>query len=64
MTVVGARDVPGLLHRYGRPVRYGYTERTQPLSAYQTVFALPRPDGAGSAEVPSTGRPFPAGMVA
>ncbi|WP_143671114.1 S-adenosylmethionine:tRNA ribosyltransferase-isomerase, partial [Streptomyces sp. Ru87] len=31
--------VPALMERYGRPVRYGYTERDQPLSAYQTVFA-------------------------
>ncbi len=64
VSVVGARDVPGLLHRYGRPIRYGYTERDQPLPAYQTVFALRRPDGAGSAEMPSAGRPFTAAMVA
>ncbi|MFF9870267.1 S-adenosylmethionine:tRNA ribosyltransferase-isomerase [Streptomyces sp. NPDC013953] len=56
--------VPGLLARYGRPVRYGYTERDQPLAAYQTVFARPSPDGAGSAEMPSAGRPFTAGTVA
>lgn len=57
-------DVPGLLRRHGRPIRYGYTERDQPLSAYQTVFALPSPDGSGSAEMPSAGRPFTAGLVA
>ncbi len=57
-------DVPELLAGYGRPVRYGYTERDQPLSAYQTVFARPSPDGSGSAEMPSAGRPFTAGMVA
>ncbi|MET9431434.1 S-adenosylmethionine:tRNA ribosyltransferase-isomerase [Streptomyces sp. NPDC003036] len=56
--------VPELLSRYGRPIRYGYTERDQPLAAYQTVFARPSPDGAGSAEMPSAGRPFTAGMVA
>ena len=56
--------VPGLLARYGRPIRYGYTERDQPLEAYQTVFALPSADGAGSAEMPSAGRPFTAGLVA
>ncbi|MFF8274501.1 S-adenosylmethionine:tRNA ribosyltransferase-isomerase [Streptomyces lateritius] len=56
--------VPALLARYGRPIRYGYTERDQPLAAYQTVFALPSPDGAGSAEMPSAGRPFTAGLVA
>ncbi|MFD4695319.1 S-adenosylmethionine:tRNA ribosyltransferase-isomerase [Streptomyces sp. NPDC058463] len=58
------RDVPGLLNRYGRPIRYAYTERDQPLSAYQTVFAVPSPDGAGSAEMPSAARPFTAGLVA
>ncbi|MGJ7416307.1 S-adenosylmethionine:tRNA ribosyltransferase-isomerase [Streptomyces cinereoruber] len=57
-------DVPGLLGRYGRPIRYGYTERDQPLSVYQTVFARPSPDGAGSAEMPSAGRPFTPGLVA
>ncbi|MFF5936016.1 S-adenosylmethionine:tRNA ribosyltransferase-isomerase [Streptomyces sp. NPDC012508] len=56
--------VPALLARYGRPIRYGYTERDQPLSAYQTVFSLPSPDGAGSAEMPSAGRPFTARLVA
>ncbi|MBT2490084.1 S-adenosylmethionine:tRNA ribosyltransferase-isomerase [Streptomyces sp. ISL-96] len=61
---VSARDVPGLLRRYGRPIRYGYTERDQPLAAYQTVFALPSPDGGGSAEMPSAGRPFTAALVA
>ncbi|MEU0441745.1 S-adenosylmethionine:tRNA ribosyltransferase-isomerase [Streptomyces sp. NPDC006186] len=55
--------VPGLLREHGRPVRYAYTERDQPLSVYQTVFAVPSPDGAGSAEMPSAGRPFTAGTV-
>ncbi|MEV5982333.1 S-adenosylmethionine:tRNA ribosyltransferase-isomerase [Streptomyces sp. NPDC052114] len=59
-----AADVPELLRRHGRPIRYSYTERDQPLSAYQTVFALPSADGAGSAEMPSAGRPFTAVMVA
>ncbi|WP_267241447.1 S-adenosylmethionine:tRNA ribosyltransferase-isomerase [Streptomyces sp. PR69] len=57
-------DVERLLRRHGRPIRYGYTERDQPLSAYQTVFALPSPDGSGSAEMPSAARPFTAGLVA
>ncbi|ATL26726.1 S-adenosylmethionine:tRNA ribosyltransferase-isomerase [Streptomyces formicae] len=57
-------DVPGLLRRHGRPIRYSYTDRDQPLSAHQTVFALPSPDGAGSAEMPSAGRPFTAALVA
>ncbi|MEU5280084.1 S-adenosylmethionine:tRNA ribosyltransferase-isomerase [Streptomyces asoensis] len=59
-----AGAVPGLLREYGRPIRYSYTERDQPLSVYQTVFALPSPDGSGSAEMPSAARPFTAGLVA
>jgi S-adenosylmethionine:tRNA ribosyltransferase-isomerase len=57
-------DVLGLLGRHGRPIRYSYTERDQPLSAYQTVFALPGADGSGSAEMPSAARPFTARLVA
>ncbi|MFJ2773010.1 S-adenosylmethionine:tRNA ribosyltransferase-isomerase [Streptomyces sp. NPDC087300] len=57
-------DVPGLLRRHGRPIRYSYTDGDQPLAAHQTVFALPSADGAGSAEMPSAGRPFTAGLVA
>ncbi|CAM5613007.1 S-adenosylmethionine:tRNA ribosyltransferase-isomerase OS=Streptomyces violarus OX=67380 GN=FHS41_008194 PE=4 SV=1 [Streptomyces violarus] len=56
--------VPGLLREHGRPIRYSYTERDQPLSVYQTVFALPSADGAGSAEMPSAARPFTARVVA
>ncbi|WP_405832376.1 S-adenosylmethionine:tRNA ribosyltransferase-isomerase [Streptomyces sp. NBC_01176] len=56
-------DVSGLLRRHGRPIRYSYTERDQPLSVYQTVFALPSDDGAGSAEMPSAARPFTARLV-
>ncbi|MBE8473285.1 S-adenosylmethionine:tRNA ribosyltransferase-isomerase [Streptomyces justiciae] len=66
--VDGARvpgaGVPGLLREYGRPIRYSYTERDQPLSVYQTVFALPQPGGVGSAEMPSAARPFTARLVA
>ncbi|MEV4881466.1 S-adenosylmethionine:tRNA ribosyltransferase-isomerase [Streptomyces cyaneofuscatus] len=58
------RDVPELLGRYGRPIRYAYTERDQPLAAYQTVFAVQAPDGSGSAEMPSAARPFTAALVA
>ncbi|MFJ5551575.1 S-adenosylmethionine:tRNA ribosyltransferase-isomerase [Streptomyces sp. NPDC093225] len=61
---VPVTGVPALLDRYGRPIRYRYTERDQPLSAYQTVFALPDADGAGSAEMPSAARPFTAELVA
>lgn len=56
--------VAEVLREHGRPIRYSYTERDQPLSVYQTVFALPSQDGAGSAEMPSAGRPFTARMVA
>ncbi|MEW2572002.1 S-adenosylmethionine:tRNA ribosyltransferase-isomerase [Streptomyces sp. NPDC047070] len=61
---VSDADVPGLLRRHGRPIRYSYTDRDQPLSAYRTVFALPSADGAGSAEMPSAARPFTARLVA
>jgi S-adenosylmethionine:tRNA ribosyltransferase-isomerase len=56
-------DVLGLLRAHGRPIRYAYTERNQPLSAYQTVFALPSADGPGSAEMPSAARPFTPRLV-
>ncbi|MFG2723454.1 S-adenosylmethionine:tRNA ribosyltransferase-isomerase [Streptomyces sp. NPDC048416] len=61
---VSVADVPGFMRRHGRPIRYSYTERDQPLAAYQTVFALPAPDGLGSAEMPSAARPFTVDLVA
>ncbi|MET8667831.1 S-adenosylmethionine:tRNA ribosyltransferase-isomerase [Streptomyces tendae] len=61
---VSGAGVPALLREHGRPIRYSYTERDQPLSVYQTVFALPYADGTGSAEMPSAARPFTAGLVA
>lgn len=60
---VSGPDVLGLLRAHGRPVRYSYTERDQPLSVYQTVFAVPSADGVGSAEMPSAARPFTAQLV-
>lgn len=57
-------EVLGMLREHGRPIRYSYTERDQPLSVYQTVFAVPSADGTGSAEMPSAGRPFTARLVA
>ncbi|WP_395572727.1 S-adenosylmethionine:tRNA ribosyltransferase-isomerase [Streptomyces sp. BK79] len=60
---VSGAEVSALLREHGRPIRYAYTERDQPLSAYQTVFALPSQDGAGSAEMPSAARPFTARLV-
>ncbi|MGW2699826.1 S-adenosylmethionine:tRNA ribosyltransferase-isomerase [Streptomyces sp. NPDC001340] len=61
---VSGAQVLRVLREHGRPIRYSYTERDQPLSVYQTVFALPAPDGAGSAEMPSAARPFTARLVA
>jgi S-adenosylmethionine:tRNA ribosyltransferase-isomerase len=61
---VSGAEVLGMLREHGRPIRYSYTERDQPLSVYQTVFALPSPDGTGSAEMPSAARPFTARLVA
>ena len=57
-------SVAALLRKHGRPIRYSYTERDQPLSVYQTVFSLPMEDGTGSAEMPSAARPFTARLVA
>nr|WP_051095058.1 S-adenosylmethionine:tRNA ribosyltransferase-isomerase [Streptomyces sp. LaPpAH-108] len=61
---VSGAPVARVLGEYGRPIRYSYTTRDQPLAAYQTVFALPSADGAGSAEMPSAARPFTARTVA
>ncbi|WP_316762358.1 S-adenosylmethionine:tRNA ribosyltransferase-isomerase [Streptomyces herbicida] len=61
---VAGAEVTGLLREHGRPIRYSYTERDQPLSVYQTVFALPSADGTGSAEMPSAARPFTPRLVA
>ncbi|MDI5974403.1 S-adenosylmethionine:tRNA ribosyltransferase-isomerase [Streptomyces sp. SL13] len=61
---VSMADPVRYLHRYGRPIRYAYTERDHPLSAYRSVFSVPSPDGPGSAEMPSAARPFTAALVA
>jgi S-adenosylmethionine:tRNA ribosyltransferase-isomerase len=57
--VTGPRPLERHLVRYGRPIAYGYLDRSYPLSAYQTVFAT-RP---GSAEMPSAARPFSQDLV-
>jgi S-adenosylmethionine:tRNA ribosyltransferase-isomerase len=44
---------------HGRPIRYAYVDRPWPIEAYQTVYATE----AGSAEMPSAGRPFSAEVV-
>jgi S-adenosylmethionine:tRNA ribosyltransferase-isomerase len=55
---VARLDLPGparsWLTVHGRPVRYGYSERPWPLTAYQNVYVTE----PGSAEMPSAGRPF------
>jgi len=50
---------PAYLARNGRPIRYGYVGRDWPVSAYQTVYGTE----AGSAEMPSAGRPFTAELI-
>jgi S-adenosylmethionine:tRNA ribosyltransferase-isomerase len=48
------------MQRSGSPIRYGYLEPPYPpLASYQTLFAR----SAGSAEMPSAGRPFTARVV-
>ena len=53
--------LPGSVRSYlgtmGRPIAYDYVARPWPLEAYQTVYARRR-GSAGSAEMPSAGRPF------
>ncbi|TCO65876.1 S-adenosylmethionine:tRNA ribosyltransferase-isomerase [Actinocrispum wychmicini] len=52
-------DVPAMLARYGRPIKYAYVPGDWPIEDYQTVFAR----HPGSAEMPSAGRPFSAELV-
>jgi S-adenosylmethionine:tRNA ribosyltransferase-isomerase len=47
------------LERHGYAIRYRYVERSWPLEAYQTAFAV----DPGSAEMPSAGRPLSAELV-
>jgi S-adenosylmethionine:tRNA ribosyltransferase-isomerase len=58
-SVAAGGDVGAFLARRGQPIRYSYVPDPWPLSAYQTVFARTH----GSAEMPSAGRPFTAGLV-
>lgn len=51
--------VPPYLAVHGRPIRYRHVAGDWPLSAYQTVYATE----AGSAEMPSAGRPFTTAVV-
>jgi S-adenosylmethionine:tRNA ribosyltransferase-isomerase len=56
---VSAHWVPAYLQVHGRPIAYEYVPQDWPLTSYQTVFAR----AAGSAEMPSAGRPFSLRMV-
>jgi S-adenosylmethionine:tRNA ribosyltransferase-isomerase len=47
------------LDRHGFPIRYSYVHVPWPIDMYQTVFA----GEAGSAEMPSAGRPFTPELV-
>jgi S-adenosylmethionine:tRNA ribosyltransferase-isomerase len=58
-SVAAGGDIGAFLARRGQPIRYSYVPDPWPLSAYQTVFART----PGSAEMPSAGRPFTAGLV-
>ena len=53
------RDIPGWLRLHGRPIRYGYVTRDWPLDDYQNDYA----GEAGSAEMPSAGRPLTARII-
>jgi S-adenosylmethionine:tRNA ribosyltransferase-isomerase len=53
------RPLADYLDEHGSPIRYGYVPRRWPLSAYQNVYAVE----AGSAEMPSAGRPFTAELI-
>ena len=57
--VHGAEPVTAYLARHGEPIRYGYVQSPWPLEAYQTAYATV----PGSAEMPSAGRPFTAGLI-
>jgi S-adenosylmethionine:tRNA ribosyltransferase-isomerase len=47
------------LGRHGFPIRYRYVKDPWPIEMYQTIFA----EEAGSAEMPSAGRPFTPELV-
>ena len=56
---LGGRDLLDYLDSHGQPIRYGHARADWPLDAYQNVYAVE----PGSAEMPSAGRPFTAGMI-
>jgi S-adenosylmethionine:tRNA ribosyltransferase-isomerase len=56
----GVSSLREYLMRFGRPIRYSYVDRDYPIDRYQTVYA----SEAGSAEMPSAGRPFTRQLLA
>lgn len=56
----GVSSLREYLMRFGRPIRYSYVENEYPIDRYQTVYARE----AGSAEMPSAGRPFTRQLLA
>src|SRR5688572_26146086 len=60
MTALQLPEPPlAYLERHGFPIRYRYVRDPWPIEMYQTVFA----GEAGSAEMPSAGRPFTPELV-
>ena len=53
-TLVGTGDIIEYLFAHGKPISYQHMRREWPIEVYQTVYAAE----AGSAEMPSAGRPF------
>jgi S-adenosylmethionine:tRNA ribosyltransferase-isomerase len=58
--ITTADGVAALAAGHGEPIRYGYVTERWPIAYYQTVFA----SEAGSAEMPSAGRPFTPAVIA
>ena len=54
----GTGDIIEYLYRWAKPISYQHMRGEWPIEAYQTVYA----SEAGSAEMPSAGRPFTRGM--
>jgi len=52
--LTGTGDIIEYLYRWAKPIAYKHVLREWPIETYQTVYA----DNAGSAEMPSAGRPF------
>jgi S-adenosylmethionine:tRNA ribosyltransferase-isomerase len=52
-------DLATYLSHWGQPIRYPYVTGEWPIDMYQTVYATE----AGSAEMPSAGRPFTAEVI-